>query len=69
MVTIEKIKKEFGFRVCLDCLNRRYRTHLTENDCRWADFYPQMCHRCGKLTDDIIIGFNWSGKLKLLFKS
>ncbi|MBR4655401.1 MAG: hypothetical protein IKO68_02225 [Oscillospiraceae bacterium] len=69
MVTIKQIQKEMGFRVCIPCLNKRYHVHLTEDDCRWAGFYPQMCYQCHMLTDDIIIGFNWKGKLKLLFKS
>ena len=66
MVTIKKIRKEMGFRVCLDCINQRYHVHLTEDDCLYAGLYPQMCHQCRQLTDDVIRGFRWTGKLKLL---
>lgn len=68
MVTIEKVRKELGYRVCLDCLNKRYHSHIKWYDCIWSDTYPQICHQCKLLTDDVIMDFNWKGKLKLLFK-
>lgn len=68
MVTMEQLRKELGYRFCLDCLNKRYHTNIKWYDCIWAGSYPQICHQCKNLTDDAIMDFNWRGKLKLLFK-
>jgi hypothetical protein len=68
MVNIQQITKELGYRVCLDCLNKRYHSRITEDDCIWAGSYPHLCRQCKCMTDDAIMDFNWKGKLKLLFK-
>ncbi len=67
MLSVERIQKEHGGRICRRCINELYRTRLKPNNCLYDGPYPRVCPVCGE-THHIVYGFTVSGSLKVLFK-
>lgn len=66
MANLRDVNKNLGITVCRRCIGRAYNVKLLPKDCIYDD-YPQMCICCRKV-HNIVVGFKFSGKIKMLFK-
>lgn len=62
MVTMKKIRKLYGGKVCRLCINETYNIHLLNTDCIYG-MYPAKCAKCGEMKN-IVTDFRLSGYLK-----
>lgn len=65
MITTRPLVNRYNGNICRSCINSRYRIHLTPKDCKYG--HPGNCARCHNHRN-IVIGFTFSGKLKMLGK-
>lgn len=68
VVTIAAIRQRYGVHICRRCINEEYGVRLTSQDCVYDCHYPRKCPRCGEMRN-IVTGFRFSGRAKLLFLS
>lgn len=66
MAGMNKIHEYLGAAICRKCISRVYGVKLFPKDCIYED-YPQMCSHCKKV-NNIVAGFSFSGKLKMMFR-
>ena len=59
------INNDLG-HICLDCLNKKYKIKLKEEDCDY-DIYPHSCCRCGNVKM-IVSDIRFSKRILLIFK-
>lgn len=67
MVTIKKIRRLYGGKICRSCINKTYNTHLLNTDCIYGILYPSKCAKCGEMKN-IVTALRLSGYLKSLAK-
>ena len=67
MISMDKIRKEYGGYICRRCLNEIYHTNLTPRDCIYETIYLRECKRCHK-SGHTVEGLNKKGMLKTLLK-
>ena len=47
MITISRIKKDFGGPICRSCINNRYSVKLSRKHCRYEK-HSDVCPSCGE---------------------
>ena len=67
MVTIKKIRRLYGGRVCRSCINTTYNIQLLNTDCKYGLLYPSQCVKCGEMKN-IVTGLRLSGYIKSIIK-
>ena len=65
MLSLDPVRKRFGDYICRSCLNKEYSVNLNKEDCRYG--YFGYCPSC-KEPRNIVVGFEPSGKVKMLLK-
>ena len=66
MITMEKIRRDFGGNICRRCINETYRVQLRSHDC-WYEYYPHACPRCKEI-QNTVNDLKLPAKLRLLLK-
>ena len=67
MANMEAIKKRFGGHICRRCLNEVYGLSLQPEDCRYENFCPSVCPRCGEV-QNIVSRVSLPQRILLYFK-
>ncbi len=64
MLTISRIKKEYGAPICRRCINEQYHVNLRRKNCRYFKA-SDVCPRCGN-TRHIVKRLGLSGYCKVI---
>ena len=66
MLTISRIKRQYGVPICRSCINEQFGANLQRKNCRYLK-HSDICPRCGK-KKHIVKKLTLMGYLKVIGK-